>query len=396
MVYNATSPETNLINTPDLGEVQAIDFVNRFAESIAKLREAFGITRDQPMTQGNTIQRWNFTVTPPEAGTVIGEGEDIPLTHVARTKGATIEVGFEKARKAVSIEEVQRVGYDLAVSKTDSEALKFIQRNIRTKFFDYLSETDQSLGTFSDLQKAVAQTVAKMQDLFDDDEANPIIFLNPYDAAKYLGDAQISNGVAVGFGLTLLRNFIGNVDIMINRSVPQGTFYATVRDNINLMHLDTNGESRRLFVNKQVTTDELGLISLVADDNTTNLTNQTTMYWGIELFAEVTNGVVKGTLADANNDPAPTVTNTKAEILEWLLRHGKTNTDVKNKTKIELLEMVSEINTPTPQPEETPAPTESNTEEEIKAWLLAKNPERTDLDGKTKEQLLELVAAEQG
>lgn len=348
MVYNATSPETNLINTPDLGEVQAIDFVNRFAESIAKLREAFGITRDQPMKQGNEIQLWKFTVTPPEAGTKIGEGEDIPLTHVGRQKDRKIEVEFEKARKAVSIEEVQRIGYDMAVSKTDSEALKFIQRTIRENFFERLAETEGNLGTFSDLQKAISRANATMQIVFDEDEVRTIVFLNPLDADKYLGSAQINNGVAVGFGLTLLQNFLGNVDIMINRSVPQGTFYATVRDNINLMHLDTNGESRRLFVNKQVTTDELGLISLVADDNTTNLTNQTTMYWGIELFAEVTNGVVKGTLADANNDPAPTATNAKAEILEWLLRHGKTNDDVVGKTKAELLTLVAGVNTPNP------------------------------------------------
>lgn len=345
MVYNATSPEDNLIKTPDLGTVQSKDFVERFADSIAKLREAFGITRDQPMTQGNKIQRWKFTVTGPDAGTSIPEGEDIPLTHVEREEGDAIEVKFEKARKAVSVEEVQRVGYDLAVSRTDREALKFIQKGIRTRFFDYLSETDVSLGTFSDLQKAVAQTVAKMQDLFDDDEAQPIIFLNPYDAAKYLGDAQISNGASVGFGLTLLRNFIGNVDIMINRSVPQGTFYATVRDNINLMHIDTNGETRKLFNNKPVTTDELGLISLVKDDNTTNLTNQTTMFWGIALFAEVTNGVVKGHLTDPVPDPYPTTDNTVGEIREFLLRHGLASSEIKNLTKDSLLNKVTSLST---------------------------------------------------
>lgn len=289
--------DPKLIKTPDMGEVQAKDFVERFSESITKLTQALSTTRPQAMTQGNTIQMYKFT-TDMASTTSVGEGEDIPLSGVKRTKDRSFTVSFEKARKAVSIEEVQRVGYDMAVQQSDKHILKEIQKKVRKGFFDFLATAPTDLGAQGGLQNAIAQSVGKLQVLFDDDAVDTIVFINPMDAAKYLGAADITNGASVGFGLTLLNNFVGGVTLIMNSSVPEGTFYATVKDNINLMYLDTNGESRKLFENKSITTDETGLIALVRDDNTTNLTNQSTLYWGIKIFPEVANGVIKGTLAE--------------------------------------------------------------------------------------------------
>lgn len=289
--------DPKLIKTPDMGEVQAKDFVEQFSESITKLTQALSTTRPQAMTQGNTIQMYKFT-TDMASTTTVGEGEDIPLSGVKRTKDRSFTVSFEKARKAVSIEEVQRVGYDMAVQQSDKHILKEIQKKVRKGFFDFLATAPTDLGAQGGLQNAIAQAVGKLQVLFDDDAVDTIVFINPMDAAKYLGAADITNGVSVGFGLTLLNNFLGGITLIENSSVPEGTFYATVKDNINLMYLDTNGESRKLFENKPITTDETGLIALVRDDNTTNLTNQSTLYWGIKIFPEVANGVIKGTLAE--------------------------------------------------------------------------------------------------
>lgn len=293
--------DPKLIKTPDMGEVQAKDFVEQFSESITKLTQALSTTRPQAMTQGNTIQMYKFT-TDMASTTAVGEGEDIPLSGVKRTKDRSFTVSFEKARKAVSIEEVQRVGYDMAVQQSDKHILKEIQKKVRKGFFDFLATAPTNLGAQGGLQNAIAQSVGKLQVLFDDDAVETIVFINPMDAAKYLGAADITNGASVGFGLTLLNNFMGGVTLIMNSSVPEGTFYATVKDNINLMYLDTNGESRKLFENKSITTDETGLIALVRDDNTTNLTNQSTLYWGIKIFPEVANGVIKGTLAAPGKD----------------------------------------------------------------------------------------------
>lgn len=351
--------EPNLIKVPDMGAVQAKDFAEQFSESIQLLRDAFGITRDQPMLVGNTIQRYKFVVTPAST-TKPGEGVDIPLTHVKRIPLAPIEVGFEKGRKAVSIEEVQRVGYDLAVAKSDKEALNDVHGQIERGFFNYLTQTEENMGEFPNLQRVVSTSIAKMKTSFRSQNVRTIIFLNPFTAADYLSEATINNGEDVGFGLTLLRNFMGgNVDLMLNDLVPYGEFYATVQDNINLMHIDTNGETRKMFVNKPVTTDELGLIALVKDDNTDNLTTQTVYYWGITLFPEVVDGVVKGSLAESTVDPEPTSSNTVDQIKAYLIRHGKTSAQLTGLTKDQLLEVVAG-NEPTPTP--TPGPEEEEEE----------------------------------
>lgn len=291
--------EENLIKVPDMGEVESIDFVNKFGTSLDKLKEALGVTRPQPLKQGNKIQMWKFEVTPPAdenaAQGIVAEGADIPLTHVGRSKDREIEVGFKKYRKAVSIEEVQRVGYDLAANQTDKKVLNKIQKDVRTGFFDFLATAPTDLGTVSGLQEAFGKVWGKLGDLFDDEEIGVIVFISPLDAGDYLGDAVITNGEAVGFGLTLLKGFT-NVTVMINNSVPQGTIYATVQDNINLAYIDVNGEASKIFHNKQVVSDELGLIGLVKDDNTTNLTDQSTVFTGITLFPEVVDGVVKATI----------------------------------------------------------------------------------------------------
>lgn len=291
-------PENNLIKTPDLGAVNAIDFVEQFAYSIKNLQQALGITRIHALSQGNKIQTYKFTVTKPTDGEAakgkVAEGEDIPLTHVSRVKDKDYSVELRKYRKAVTAEEIQRVGYEMAVANTDREVVRSIQKDVRKEFFDFLATAPTDLGKVATLQESFGKVWGKINDVFDDD-MDIIVFVNPLDAGSYLGNAVIQNGQSVGFGLTLLSDFTG-ITVMVNNSVPQGTVYATAKDNLNLAYIDTNGEISKLFVNKTVTTDQTGLIGIVEDDNTVNLTNQSTIFTGVTLFSEVANGVVKATI----------------------------------------------------------------------------------------------------
>lgn len=296
--------DANLIDKNSLGTVNAIDFVNQFGYSVKKLQEALGVTRLQPMKQGNQIQTYKFGITKPKDAqdkdvdpASIGEGETIPLTKITREVANTYTVGFSKYRMGTTIEAVQKYGYDLAVEKTQQQMLQDIQKDIRAKFFNYLGTAPNDLGTVGDLQDAYGKVYGKLLSEFDTDTPQIIMFINPVDAGNYLGTAAIQNGQGVAFGLTLLKGFLGgNFDVILNASVPAGTFYATVKDNINLQYIDVNGESSKLFQNKTVTTDETGLIALVQDDTIENLSNESVIYQGINLFAEVENGVLKGTL----------------------------------------------------------------------------------------------------
>lgn len=291
--------EDNLIKTPNMGVAQDIDFVERFSASLIKLSEALGVTRPLPLKQGNKIQTYKFIVTKPSgdaAKGIVAEGEDIPLTHVKREKDKEYTVDFRKYRKAVTMEEVQRVGYDAAVNKSDNQVLGLMQKNIRTDFFDFLATAPTKLKADS-LQGAFGKAWGKINALFEDyGEFQIVQFINPEDAGEYLGEAAIANGESVGFGLTLLKDFTGAGIVMTNASVPRGKVYATAVDNINLMYIDVNGEAKKVFEGKPVVTDELGLIGLVKEANTVNATTSSTLFNGIKLFAEITNGVIEVTI----------------------------------------------------------------------------------------------------
>lgn len=297
--------ETNLIETPDLGAVNSMDFVARFGNSITKLQRALGVTRPMPLRQGNKIAMYKFVVTlptdPDAAKGIVAEGDTIPLTHVGRELDREITVPFRKYRKAVSIEEVQRVGYEVAVNQTDRQVLQKIQKDVRTDFFTFLGTAPTTIDPVENMQQAFGAIWGKVASLFDDEEAGVIVFINPEDAGKYLGNAVIENGASVGFGLTLLQGFT-NVTVFVNNSVPAGSVYGTSRDNLNIAYIDANGEISKLFQNKQIITDETGLIGMVHDDNTSNLTHQSTVFTGTVLFAEVTNGVVKTTIVEPTPD----------------------------------------------------------------------------------------------
>lgn len=294
-------PENNIIKTPDMGTVAAVDFVEQFGHSITKLQEALGVTRLTGLSQGNKLQTYKYVVTKPTdedaAKGIIAEGEDVPLTHVKRELDKEIEVSFRKYRKAVTMEEVQRVGYEVAVAESDAQVQREIQKDTRRDFFNFLGTAPTTIGSVAGLQESFGKLWGKVTDIFDD-EVGVIVFINPIDAGNYLGDAVITNGQSVGFGLTLLTGFT-NVRVLVNNSVPQGSVYATAENNLNIAYLNTNGEAAKVFEGKPVITDETGLIGLVKDDNTTNFTNQSSIFTGLTIFAEVTNGVVKATIAPA-------------------------------------------------------------------------------------------------
>ncbi|QIK57773.1 hypothetical protein G7059_07935 [Erysipelothrix sp. HDW6A] len=299
--------EGNIIKEGDMGKAKDIDFVERFSASLVKLTEALGITRPLPMKQGNKIQTYKFVVTPAAgdaAKGIVREGEDIPLTHVKRELDREIEVGFRKYRKAVTMEEVQRIGYDAAVNKSDKQVLGLMQKNVRTDFFDYLATAPTKMKA-KGLQAAFGKAWGKLNALFEDyGEFQIVQFINPEDAGEYLGEEAIANGTSVGFGLTLLKDFTGAGIVLINASVPRGKVYATAVDNINLMYIDVNGEARKVFEGKTVVSDELGLIGLVKEANTINATTSSTLFNGVTLFAEITNGVIEVTVEKPVPEPA--------------------------------------------------------------------------------------------
>ncbi len=285
--------QENTILTTDFAKAQSIDFVTRFNGGVEKLQELLGITRKTPLSTGSIIKTYSNVVNLEDGN--VAEGDLIPLSKVEQTLANTYELTYSKYRKAVTLEAIQRSGFDQAVTDTDSYLLKKVQSAVRTSFADFLS-TGTGTATGSTLQAAVANAWGVLQVLFEDDSAGSVIILaNPMDVAEYIGTASITTQNA--FGMTYFTAFT-DVKFLTNASVPQGTFYATVADNINIAYpLISGGEINKAF---SFTTDETGLVGITHTTDNTRVNYETTIITGLTLFAERLDGVVIGTIASTS------------------------------------------------------------------------------------------------
>ena len=308
--------------------INSIDFVKQFESNVNRLREALGIMRMQPLTRGNTVNIWGDKVIEPgtkaasgttgtgtekasgASGTgtdngvdgvngIVNPAVDIPLTEVQRNLDRQIQLKFHKYRKVVPWETIQQFGYDQAVLQTDRAMMLQIQNDIRKDLFSNL--TNLSKATTADvkgnLQTALGAAYGKIMDAFDGNVDQIVMFANPQDAGDYLGSAVIQNGQSVGFGLTLVEDFMG-ARLLLNNSIPKGQYVATAVNNLNLAYMPANDpELMQALAGKQTTTGELGLITLVHDINTTNATQQSTVMDAIQMFPEISAGVVKGKIS---------------------------------------------------------------------------------------------------
>ena len=281
--------ETNLIKKEDLVRAREIEFVNLFGESVKKLVEALGVTRKIPKQAGYTLKSYKATGTLQD-GTV-AEGDLIPLSKYQTEAVSYAEIVLKKWRKATSAEAIIEKGYDQAVQMTTDRMLKDVQKGIRTDFFTFLA-TGTGSATGATFQAALAQAWGKLQVLFEDDSIEAIYFMNPLDVADYLATAQITTQTA--FGMTYVENFLGLGTVIFDSKVPEGTIYATAKDNIVLYYVPVNGAD--LGNAFSFTADQTGLIGIHEEADYKHMTAEDTVMSGVVLFAERLDGIVKSTI----------------------------------------------------------------------------------------------------
>lgn len=281
--------EENLIKKADLVRAREIEFVTLFGDSIKKLVEALGVTRKIPKQAGYTLKTYKATGTLQD-GTV-AEGDLIPLSKYQTQAVSYAEIVLKKWRKATSAEAIIEKGYDQAVQMTTDRMLKDVQKGIRTDFFTFLA-TGTGSATGATFQAALAQAWGKLQVLFEDDSIEAVYFMNPLDVADYLATAQITMQTA--FGMTYVENFLGLGTVIFDSKVPEGTIYATAKDNIVLYYVPVNGAD--LGNAFSFTSDQTGLIGIHEEADYKHMTAEDTVMSGIVLFAERLDGVVKSTI----------------------------------------------------------------------------------------------------
>lgn len=280
-------PENNL--TRNLGAALSIDFVETFGTRMRTLSELLGVQRILPMANGTVIKTYTSSVT--LSGEEVPPGAIIPLSEVVLEDGPIQELAWDKKRKAVPMEDIQKYGFDRAISLTDAKLLNEVQKGIRTKLLDQLA-TGTGAQTGEGLQAVMAKNWAAVTAAFDEDDVEVVSFINPYDAGDYLADANIT--VQTAFGMTYLEGFMNNRVVFMSAQIPQGTIYSTAANNLVVAHADMSGGAiGQAF---DFTTESTGIIGVTHDIDKSRLTAETVTAYGVVLFAERVDGVVVGTV----------------------------------------------------------------------------------------------------
>lgn len=282
--------DTNLIKKADLAKAREVEFVELFSENVKKLVEALGVTRKIAKQAGTVLKSYKATGSL-ESGTV-AEGEVIPLSHYKTEAVNYGEITLKKWRKATSAEAIIERGYDQAVEMTRDRMLKDVQKGIRSDLFTFLG-TGTGTASGANLQGTLAQAWGQLQVKFEDDAIEAVYFINPLDIADYLAEANITTQTA--FGMTYVKDFLGLGTVIMNASVPEGTIYATAKENIVLYYVPVNGAD--LGEAFSFTSDETGYIGIHEAADYTNMTASDTVVNGMTFLAERIDGVVVGTIS---------------------------------------------------------------------------------------------------
>ena len=281
--------EKNLVKSADLAKARELDFVYRFNDGIKKLIEALGVTRKIEKQAGTNLKAYKATGTLQDG--FVAEGDTIPLSHYKTIPVTFDEITIKKWRKATSVEAISEKGFNQAVMMTTEEMLKDVQKGIKKTFFSFLATgTGKAAGTT--FQATIAAIWGQLQVLFEDTEMQAVYFMNPLDAADYLGSAPIT--IQEAFGMKYIEDFIGLGTVIFNSNVPKGTIYGTAKENIILYYISVNGaDIGEAF---DFTSDETGYIGIHESPDYDNMTAKDTVVSGIVLFGERIDGIVVGSI----------------------------------------------------------------------------------------------------
>jgi hypothetical protein len=281
--------ENNTILTEDIARVRAIDFNLQFTGSLKKFMEAMGVTRKIAVQEGTTLKALKVTGTL-ENGSV-AEGELIPLSHYETVETPVGEAVLNKWRKSTTAEAILKGGYEQAVGDTTDKMVKDVQAKIRNDFFTFIA-TGTGTATGKGLQAALASGWGNLQVLWEDDTVDTVYFINPLDAAAYLGTAQIT--LQTAFGMSYIENFLGLGTVFMTSKVPQGKFYATAKENIVAYYINiASGEVAGVF---KLVADETGYIGIREYLDEDHARVNDLVMSGVTFFPERLDGIVVGSI----------------------------------------------------------------------------------------------------
>ena len=268
-------------------KAQNINIVNKFESSMAELLAVLGKSDVNILAPGTALNIYKSAGSL-DADTV-AENAEIPNSGITMEVAKTVVLTYSKYRNLTSVEKIGQLGYDIAVLGSNEAVLREVQGKVRKTIYDGLAEGTGST-TGATFQAACANAWGKVTEAFEGEAVTPVFFVNPMDAAGYLGTANIITQSA--FGMQYIQNFLGLGNALIDSNVPQGTVYGTACENIDICAANIAS-----IADLGMHADRSGIIAVHNGAKVENAAVQTVALCGLAAFPVYADRVVKATIS---------------------------------------------------------------------------------------------------
>lgn len=214
-------------------EARRSDFVTAFAQNWNALREIMGVSRPIKKQPGTVLKSYKATLALEDGN--VAEGAKIPLSKASVQEVAHTDLTIQKYGKAITIEDVDKYGAEVAIEMTDEAFRNELLGKILGDFYSFaLTGTLKPEGA-TDFQSAVALAIGAVKNKFKSmrkDATKVTVYVNTMDAYRYLGAAQLT--VQNAFGVDYVKNFLGAETMILagDDDIPAGTVVAIPQSNM--------------------------------------------------------------------------------------------------------------------------------------------------------------------
>ena len=294
MAITKTTDVTNV-------NVREIDFVSSFGLDWTSLINIFGISRSIAKVPGQGMQLITASVGNLEESPA--EGVDITPTTVTITGEQIVEAVPEKYATAVTLEMINKYGYNTAIRKTD-EAFKIkLQNVVKDRFYEFLN-TGSLTGSYGTFQAALAGAKGKVLNKWSTLGLAPgevVAFVNVADFYDFLGSASVGAQVSTQFGMNYIKDYMGYNRIFLcdENEIATGKVLATPVNNMVAYHINP-GATDFAAAGLPMTIDGVTpIIGYHVQGNYKNMTSEAYAVMGLYLFAEHLDGIANISITGA-------------------------------------------------------------------------------------------------
>ena len=286
----AVKANTTLTSNIDINP-REVDFVTRFGMNWQGLLDIIGIARPIKKVPGTKLTAKEVQIDL-QSGDV-AEGDEIPYSLATISEKDVATLKLKKYSKGVTLEDIEKYGYEDAVQRTDNAFLNKLQGVVMDNFYAVLG-TGTLTGSKTTFQQAIANAKGLVTNEFKKlrlDITDVVGFVNTMDFYDYLGDANIT--VQTAFGMSYVKDFMGynTIFLLSDNELEAGKVIATPVENLALYYVDAS-DSDFARAGLEYTVDGVtNLIGFHTEGKYSHAVSECYAILGATMFAEYLNGI---------------------------------------------------------------------------------------------------------